>query len=289
MADEPPVDALIARMELARKLAREAGKILRDMQYEGLHVERKGTIDFVTEADRKSERHVIKGIRAMFPSDAIWAEESGAAESGVGVSWDAGFGWLVDPLDGTTNYLHGIPHVGVSIGVAYKGVPVVGVVLDPFRDELFHAVRGQGAFRNEQPVEVTRTLELSQSLLATGFPYDRRQYIDRLLSRVANAMRESHGVRRFGAASLDLCWVACGRFDGFFEEGLSPWDMCAGAVIIAEAGGVVTTYEGASFDLMVPEFVASNGRIHDALLERVVMSGVGRARFTVPDGDMEQE
>jgi len=286
--DEPPVDALIARMELARNLAREAGKILQDMKYQGLHVERKGTIDFVTEADRASERHVINGIRAMFPSDAIWAEESGGAESGVGVPWDEGFGWLVDPLDGTTNYLHGIPHVAVSIGVAYRGVPVVGVVLDPFRKELFHAIRGQGAFQNDQPIEVTRTLELSQSLLATGFPYDRRQYVDRLLSRVANAMRESHGVRRFGVASLDLCWVACGRFDGFFEEGLSPWDVCAGTVITTEAGGMVSSYEGADFDLMVPEIVASNGRIHDALINRVVISGVSRTPFAVPDMGKEQ-
>jgi myo-inositol-1(or 4)-monophosphatase len=245
-------------------------------------MERKGEIDFVTESDRQSEKLLVRGIRKVFPSDFVWAEESGGAHDGLGAGWDGGFGWVVDPLDGTTNYVHDLPHIAVSIGLTYDGEPIGGVIVDPIRAETFVGIAGEGAFLNDVPIEVTRTLELSQALIATGFPYDRREHINALLDRVGRALEESHGIRRNGVAALDLCWLACGRFDAFFEEGLQPWDVCAGAVIVREAGGSLSDYRGGPFDLLKPEIVATNGRIHGALLDRVVQTATGRATCLPP-------
>ena len=280
----PSSAAIRIRVEQARAIARSAGALLVDLRKRETLVERKGEIDFVTDADRQSEALIIRRIRDVFPSDFIWAEESGKAHGGISDRWGEGFAWVIDPLDGTTNFVHSIPHIAVSLGITYRGDAVGGVVFDPYRDELFEAVRGEGAFLNERPIEVTRTFELSQSLIATGFPYDRREHLPALLKRAERVMMEAHGIRRNGVAALDLCWLACGRFDGFYEEGLKPWDTCAGSVIILESGGQLSTYDGRDFDILAPELVASNGRIHQSLLLRIVGEATERARYEAPSG-----
>jgi myo-inositol-1(or 4)-monophosphatase len=283
----PSSAAIRVRVEQARIIARTAGALLMDLRKRETLVERKGEIDFVTDADRQSEALIVRRITEIFPSDFIWAEEAGNAHGGISGCWTDGFAWIIDPLDGTTNFVHSIPHIAVSLGITYRGEEVGGVVFDPYRDELFEGVKGEGAFLNQQPIEVTRVFELSQSLIGTGFPYDRRKHLPALLQRAERVMMEAHGIRRNGVAALDLCWLACGRFDGFYEEGLKPWDTCAGAVIILEAGGQLSTYAGSPFDILAPEIVASNGRIHQALLRRVVVDVTQRPRYQDPGAGSE--
>jgi myo-inositol-1(or 4)-monophosphatase len=284
LGDHLPSSAAIrVRVKEGRAIARSAGKLLVELGKRETLVERKGDVDFVTDADRQSEALIVRRISEVFPSDFIWAEETGSAYTGISGRWKDGFAWVIDPLDGTTNFIHSIPHMAVSLGITYRGEVVGGVVYDPYRDELFEGIQGEGAFLNDKPIEVTRAIELSQSMLATGFPYDRREFLPALLVRAERAMMEAHGLRRNGAAALDLCWLACGRFDGFYEEGLKPWDTCAGSVIITEAGGQISVYDGSPFDILAPEFVASNGRIHQAVLRRVVIESTQRPRHQAPD------
>ncbi len=269
---EQASDPLVARVQVARRLASEAGQILMRYYERDLGtVEAKGAVDFVTRADKESERHILKELGRLFPEDRVWAEETGGSFS------RDGRGWLIDPLDGTTNFLHGLPLFGVSMGLMEDGRPVGGVVEVPALGESYFGWRGGGAYLGDRAIRVSRTKELSASLLATGFPYDRREVADRLLARVKSGMMEAHGVRRCGAAVIDLCWLAAGRFDGFFEEGLQPWDTCAGVAIAEEAGAVVSDYAGAPFDPLSAEIVASNGLIHEELLARVVVEASGRA------------
>ncbi|HEV7891610.1 MAG TPA: inositol monophosphatase family protein [Pyrinomonadaceae bacterium] len=251
-------------LNFAIQTAREAGKILADKFGRALRVTNKGDIDLVTEADIAAERLIVERIRSHHPRHAILTEESGDVVS-LG---DAGseYKWVIDPLDGTTNYAHGYPVFCVSVALEHEGRVVLGVVYDPTRDELFAAERGQGATLNGRSLRVSETDELNGALLCTGFPYDVRDRGD-FARHFRNFIMRAQSVRRDGAAALDLAYVAAGRFDAFYEEGLRPWDVAAGVLLVEEAGGRVTHYDGSPFNIYTPPIAASNGLIHEAMLE----------------------
>ena len=245
--------------EAAVAAAREAGAILR----EGLGGERqiayKGTVDLVTEMDKRSEATIVGALTTRFPDHRVVAEEGSGPRSG-----DSPYNWLIDPLDGTTNYAHGNPIFAVSIALQRDDETIVGVVYDPTRDELFRAELGGGAFLNDRPIHVSNISELIRALLCTGFPYNAA------IRHVALAHWHAfsfaaQAIRRNGAAALDLCSVAAGRFDAFYEAHLGPWDAAAGALIVAEAGGTITNYDGGPFDPFQGVIIASNGHLHDAI------------------------
>ena len=216
--------------------------------------------DLVTEADRAAEQAVLTVIQRHLPNHSILAEESGQ----LGKLNDR-FLWAIDPLDGTTNYAHQYPAVATSIGLLINGVPQVGVVYNPIRQELFQAATGLGATLNHRPIQVSQTAALSQSLLVTGFAYDRTETPDNNYAEFCHLTHITQGVRRAGSASLDLADVACGRLDGYWERGLSPWDLAAGVVLVREAGGFVTAYDQSEFDIMTGRLLATNPHIHAAL------------------------
>ena len=223
----------------------------------------KGEVDPVTVADRESEQVIIAAIKAARPEDDILAEESGGDPLGRERVW------IIDPLDGTVNFLHGVPHVGVSIALYEHGRPRVGVVADVFRDEVFTAIGGGGARRNGEPISVSRQDDLGAALAATGLPYDRRQYADLYAQILGEMLKHVQGIRRMGTASLDLAWVACGRYDGFWELKLAPWDVAAGILLVLEAGGQVTDLNGNPARPGDQAVVASNPLIGNAFRERV--------------------
>lgn len=253
-------DHLLAQaQEVATMLARQAGGMLRDRLNDVRAVTHKGMVDLVTDVDQASEALLHQGLMDAFPDHRLIGEEGsvGANATMAEQPW----GWVFDPLDGTTNYAHRYPHFAVSIGLEYRAEPVMGVVYDPMRDELFTARKGQGATVNATPIQVTDTTDLQQSLLATGFSYnmaDRAQQYT-MWEAFNSAAR---GVRRDGAAALNLCWVAAGRLDGFWERPVQPWDMCAGVIIVREAGGMVTALEHDGFDLYTPEALAAGPGLH---------------------------
>ncbi len=216
--------------------------------------------DLVTEADRASEQAVLAVLQRHFPNHAILAEESGQLGQ-----LDSEFLWAIDPLDGTTNYAHQYPAVAVSIGLLINGVPHIGVVYNPIRDELFRAATGLGASLNRRPIQVSKTAELRQSLLVTGFAYDRTQTPDNNYAEFCHLTQITQGVRRAGSAALDLADVACGRLDGYWERGLCPWDLAAGVVLVREAGGIVSAYDQTEFQLTVGRLLVTNSAIHAAL------------------------
>lgn len=243
-------------------IAKEAGALLRDRVGTELDVDHKGTIDLVTDVDRASEAMIVARLREEFPHHRIVGEEGTAEDA----SKSGGFGWLIDPLDGTTNYAHGYPHFAVSIALECGGEPLLGVVYDPMRDELFAAARGRGATLNGTALHVSGTEVLIRSLLSTGFPYDLSQ------RRASDALWQAfngqvQGVRRDGAAALDLCYVAAGRTDGFWERPLNAWDMAAGVVIVREAGGTVTSLTGGPHEIHDHQVLATNGRVHREMTE----------------------
>jgi myo-inositol-1(or 4)-monophosphatase len=221
--------------------------------------------DLVTVADKAAERTILEVIQRHFPQHAILAEESGQ----VGTA-QSEFMWAIDPLDGTTNYAHQYPFYAVSIGLLIDGIPRVGVVFAPFLQELFRAAEGLGATLNRQPIQVSRTAELSRSLLVTGFAYDRHETPDNNYAEFCTLTHLTQGVRRGGSAALDLAYVACGRLDGFWERGLSRWDMAAGVVIVEEAGGRVTAYDQSPFVIESGRILATNGHIHAALSQTLL-------------------
>ena len=245
-------------LEVAIETAVEAGGILLSEFDKPVKISYKGEVDLVTQADRRSEEAIVGRLRNYFPAHTIVAEEGGGQEA------DARYRWIVDPLDGTTNFAHGYPCFAVSIGFEKDGELLAGVIYQPVSKELFTTARGEGAYLNEKRIEVSKIDHLSSSLLATGFPSVKRSrnpnihyYRDFTLS--------SHGVRRDGSAALDLAAVACGRFDGFWEFGLHSWDTAAGALLVREAGGVVTDFSGKPYRPGDYETVASNGRIHEEM------------------------
>lgn len=217
---------------------------------------KKGDIDLVTVADLESERAIIGAIRESFPEHAVLAEESGLAKG------PAKNRWIIDPLDGTTNFAHGLGLFCVSIAFASEDEILLGIVSNPATEELFVAEKGKGATLNGSAISVSKTEKVSESLLVTGFPYNHKEIIDTIMPRFANCLASSQGVRRLGSAALDLCYVACGRFDGFWEQNLKPWDTAAGMLIAREAGGAVTDFSGNPFDVYGNEILATNGRIH---------------------------
>jgi myo-inositol-1(or 4)-monophosphatase len=247
-------------LEVAVEIAREAGSLLNQLSKQPHEVFYKRRSDLVTEADRKSESLIIERLGRHYPEHAVVAEEGGGQETG------SDYCWYVDPLDGTTNFAHGFPVYCVTLALAYRGEVITGVVYDPNRDELFAAERGAGAYLNGRRISVSRTSDLSESLLGTGFPPFASNH-DLNIQFFFRFTHLSHGIRRAGAAALDLCSVAVGRFDGFWELKLNPWDKAAGSLLVAEAGGRVGDLEGGPFDLLRDEIVASNGLIHDYMLQ----------------------
>jgi len=223
-------------------------------------INKKGVIDLVTEADIKSEERIVSTIQTAFPDHTILAEESGFKEG------TQECGWMVDPLDGTTNFTHQVPIFCISIAFAAGNDIRVGIVLNPINGELFTATHGSGAQLNGKPIRVSSTSRIDDSLLVTGFPYNIREMFDPIITRYASCLRAAQGVRRLGSAALDLCYVACGRFEGFWEQYLKPWDTAAGSIIAAEAGGQVTDFSNRSFQADAKEILATNGQIHDEML-----------------------
>jgi myo-inositol-1(or 4)-monophosphatase len=246
-------------LEAAIEAAREAGDILLREFDRPPSISYKGDVDIVTQADRRSEDAVVARLRNRFPRHAIFGEEGGAHTDAA-----ADFAWHIDPLDGTTNFAHGYPCFAISIGLYEKEEPLVGVVYNPVARELFHAARGQGAYLNQKPIQVSNVVKLGTALLGTGFPAHKRTQNPNIHYYWRFTL-SSHGVRRDGSAALDLCAVACGRFDGFWEFGLKPWDTAAGVVIVKEAGGMVSDFEGRPYRLGGPTILASNGRIHEEM------------------------
>jgi myo-inositol-1(or 4)-monophosphatase len=246
--------------QVAIDAALAAGRLIREQFGRVQAVELKGERDLVTAVDRAAEALIVEQLRAAFPEHAIHAEEGTGGEQGA-----ADHCWFVDPLDGTTNYAHGYPFFAVSVAYAEQGTVRVGVVYDPLREELFTAAEGAGAYLNGQRLRVSATTRLQRSLLISGFPYDRAD-MPRALRLWTALLPLAQGLRRDGAAALDLCYVAAGRADGFWERHLQPWDLAAGALIVREAGGQVTDFRGAALDLQGGEVVATNGRIHAELV-----------------------
>ena len=255
-------------LNFAIQTARDAGRVLAERFGRALEITNKSELDLVTESDLASERLIIDRIKSHYPRHAILAEESGASEP-VDREKESDWRWIIDPLDGTTNYAHGYPCFCVSIGLEHKGRMEIGVVYDPMRDEMFTAERGQGAALNGLRIHVSRTPSLASALVCTGFPYDVRQR-SQFARHFSNFIMSAQGVRRDGAAALDLVYVAAGRFDGFWEEGLKPWDVAAGALIIEEAGGRISNYFGEPLNIYSPPVVASNGLVHDEMMRNAL-------------------
>jgi myo-inositol-1(or 4)-monophosphatase len=256
------------RLQLAIELARRAGGLILEGQGVNLRISKKGATDLVTDYDLKSEQMLVKGILEAYPEDRILAEEGTNTDSSSGVQGDAEHLWLIDPIDGTTNYAHGVPFYSVSIGLMAGDRIVAGVVYDPSRNELFHASEGDGAWLGDQRLQVSETRVLEDSLLVTGFPYDLRTNPDNNLDHYSAFALRSRAVRRLGSAALELAYVAAGRFEGYWELRLNAWDWAAGVLLTREAGGMVTTFSGDDKVLAGDEtLLATNGRIHDVMME----------------------
>jgi myo-inositol-1(or 4)-monophosphatase len=253
----------------AAAIAMEAGALVRGFYESGVETEYKGEADLVTEADRASERLIVERLRARFPSHGVFGEEGARGQM------ESEYRWYIDPVDGTTNFAHRYPVFCVSMGLEHRpahlsadedGQIVAGVVFDPTRNELFVAEKGKGAYLNGRRIQVSRTATVAESLLATGFPSRKRHQNPNIHFYQELTMR-SHGVRRAGSAALDLANTACGRFDGYWEFNLNPWDTSAGALLVTEAGGSVTYFDGSPFCLESREVLASNGRIHGEMMQ----------------------
>ncbi len=253
-------------LNIAVRAARRAGSIINRASLDsgGLQVKSKRANDFVTEIDRAAETAIIEVVQKAYPDHAILAEESGLIQSEK-----QEYRWIIDPLDGTTNFIHGFPQYCVSIGVEHRGKLAHGVVYDPARNELFTASQGRGAFLNDRRIRVSKCQKLQDGLIGTGFPFKELARADLYLKQLRNLMQNSSGVRRAGAAALDLAYVACGRLDGFWELGLSPWDMAAGALLIQEAGGLVGDLDGDQGFMESGDVCAATPKIFSPLLQEL--------------------
>ena len=248
-------------LDFAVTTAREAGALLREFYRTGVTVKYKSEIDLVTEADHASEELILSCIRAAYPDCAILSEESGASANKSSAVW------IVDPLDGTTNFAHGLPIFSVTLALVVNGVIEVGVTYDPIYNELYTAQRGQGAYLNGEGLHVSAVSALDKALLVTGFPYDRRTNPNNNIRQFTDFSLRAQGVLRLGSAALDLGAVAAGRLDGYWEWGINPWDIAAGMLLVAEAGGQVTMPDGLPLDLYARKIVASNGLIQNEMIE----------------------
>ena len=251
--------AIAAAYKAARVLQSRFGNISR--------IRKKDAVEIVTEADTESEKEIIATIQARFPKHAFLSEESGLQE---GIDE---YRWIIDPLDGTVNFAHNVPIFSISIALTHREEIVLGIVLNPMDGELYSAVRGQGAQLNGRPIRVSSTQVLSESLLITGFPYKIREVFEPVMIRCGNCLKASQAVRRLGSAALDLCYVACGRFEAFWEQCLKPWDTAAGVLIAAEAGAKVTTFSNQPYLLGDEEILATNGHIHDEMIKLLEIKG----------------
>ncbi len=261
-------------LDIASEAALAGGAVLQHYWGNLSDIRQKGRPgDLVTEADKAAEKEVLSVLRLHLPSHAILAEESGALEAlseGGAKGGGNGLLWAVDPLDGTTNYTHQYPFCGCSVGLLIDGKPAVGAIFDPVHNDLFRAAKGLGATCNREPIHVSDTDSLSDSLLVTGFAYDRRETTDNNYAEFCHLTHLTQGVRRGGAASMDLAYVACGRLDGYWERGLSPWDVTAGVILVEEAGGKVSAYDKNPFDVKSGRILATNGKIHRELSDILV-------------------
>lgn len=263
-------------LDIATEAALAGGAVLQSYWGKLEDIQEKGRPgDLLTAADKAAEAAVLQILERHFPDHQILAEESGQLGN-----TQSQYLWAIDPLDGTTNFAHQYPFSATSVGLLIEGVPQVGVVYDPFHRELFRAATGLGATRNRQPIQVSATTSLEQSLLVTGFAYDRRETPDNNYAEFCYLTHLTQGVRRGGAAALDLAYVACGRLDGYWERGLSPWDIAAGIVLVQEAGGQVTAYDGGPQKLDTGRILATNGLIHQDLSQELLK--VQAANFQVP-------
>lgn len=252
---------LLNLLDIATEAALAGGAVLQSYWGKLEDITEKGRPgDLVTEADKAAEATILEILQRHVPDHAILAEESGQLGDRTNR-----FLWAIDPLDGTTNYAHQYPFFSCSVGLLIEGIPQIGVVYDPFHNELFRAAKGFGATRNRRPINVSQTTELSKSLLVSGFAYDRCETADNNYAEFCYLTHLTQGVRRSGSASIDLVHVACGRLDGYWERGLSPWDIAAGIAIVEEAGGTVTAYDGSPLDIHSGRILATNGRIHASL------------------------
>lgn len=251
----------------AVEAAKKAGALLKDNLGRAIKIEFKGEVNIVTEMDRRSEALIMDAIKKAFPDHGILTEESAEQRSSTG------YRWIIDPLDGTTNYSHGFPFFCVSIAFEENGVVKLGAVYDPMLDELFLAEDGKGATVNGKPIRVSKIEKLDKSLLATGFPYDLRYSKDNNLDYFTDFTLKAQAIRRAGSAALDLCYVACGRFDGFWEMKLYPWDTAAASLIVKEAGGALSDFKGGPFSIYEKQCLASNGLIHREMLDVLMKKG----------------
>jgi myo-inositol-1(or 4)-monophosphatase len=258
------------------EIAREAGAFLMPYFRRRVAIEYKGEADLVTEADRGSEALIRKRVKALWPDHDVLGEEEGLIDTG------SDYRWYVDPLDGTTNFAHSFPMFCVSLGLEHKGIRVAGVVYDPTRDEMFTAAKGGGAFLNGEPIHASKIANLTESLVATGFP-SKKRHKNPNIHFYHQITLKTHGIRRAGSAALDLCYVAAGRLEAFWEFNLNPWDTAAGVVIVEEAGGKVSGFDGAPFQINSNETLASNGLIHGQLLDEFQAIFAGRGVEPLPD------
>ena len=263
-------------LETAADIAREAGALVMEFFHQRVKVEYKGEADLVTVADRKSEALILERIRARWPGHDILGEEGGLHQQG------SDYRWYVDPLDGTTNFAHGFPVFCISLALEQNGKRIAGVIYDPTRDEMFSSELGAGAYLNGERIQVSKVSKLAECLVATGFPSHKRHRNPNIYFYHQITLR-THGVRRAGSAALDLCSVACGRFDGFWEFNLNPWDTAAGVLMVEEAGGRVSDFRGGSFQIDSRETLASNGLVHAALLAEFEAIFEGRGLESLPD------
>lgn len=258
-----PASELDTILKVAGQAALASGKIIKELYGKPHQIRHKGAIDLVTEADVASEKAILEIISTAFPDHTILAEESKSNYSNA----PQGPTWIIDPLDGTTNFAHSFPFFGVSIGYS-KGIePLAGVIFCPIQNELFCSIKGKGAWLNGEQVSVTPEKELQKSLIGTGFPYDVHGTLEQVTRAMHKVLPQVQDLRRAGAAALDLAYVACGRLDGFWEMNLKPWDTAAGALLVTEAGGQLSTFSGKPFSPFFPEIIASNSHIHKQLVE----------------------
>jgi myo-inositol-1(or 4)-monophosphatase len=271
-------------VSIAESIAREAGALLREFYHRGVTAEFKGDVDIVTEADRASEKLIVSRLNAELPTHGIYGEE------GTRTGLDAEYRWYVDPLDGTTNFAHGFPVFAVVLGCEKRvpglaanedGEMIAGVTYDPLRDEMFTAARGEGAFLNGKPIHVSKAQLLQESLIATGFPSQKRHESPNVHFYQEFTLR-SHGVRRAGAAAIDLAYVACGRLEGYWEFQLNPWDTSSGYLLVEEAGGRITHFDGGKFTLDSREVLATNGKIHGEIQGLFVDMFAGKNLEPIP-------
>lgn len=245
----------------AIEIAKRAGEVLLNLYPKTHQIQYKGDINLVTEADVKSENLLKEAIKEKYPAHTILAEESGLEDK------DKKFKWIIDPLDGTTNFAHGFPWFCVSIALEANGEIWLGVIHNPISKETFSVLKENGAFLNGRPIRVSKTKQIEKALLATGFPYNIHEEPEPVISRFNKMLKVARGIRRAGSAALDLCYVACGRFDGFWEERLHPWDTAAGLLLVEEAGGMVTDFKGNPYSIYGKEILATNGLLHKTMLE----------------------